>query len=145
MPDGVDADVDPATRRRRARGDARVVVVQVHGLGAEGCRHRQPLGHGVDRDHVRRAGGPRGLHGAQADRAEAEHRSDVAGAQAAVDDGVKAGAHDVAGEQRDVVAHALRDLAQHEVGVGHERALGLGALQRAERGAVAEGPRPSHL
>jgi hypothetical protein len=51
---------------------------------------------------------------------------------------VKAGAHHVAREQRHVAAHAVGDAAQREVGVRHERELGLGAGQRAERGAVAE-------
>ncbi len=53
-------------------------------------------------------------------------------------DRVVAGAHHVAGEQGDIVAHPVGHLAQHEVGARHERLLGLRALQRAERRAVAE-------
>ena len=49
-----------------------------------------------------------------------------------------AGAHHVACKQRDVVAHALRQLAQDKIRVGHERLLGLGARERAERRAMAE-------
>jgi hypothetical protein len=49
-----------------------------------------------------------------------------------------AGAHHVAGEQRDVVRHPLRDQAQGQVRVWHEHLLGLRALERAERLAVPE-------
>ena len=48
----------PRPSRRLARGRARVLLAQMHGLRAEGLGHRQPLGDRVDRDHVRRAGGP---------------------------------------------------------------------------------------
>jgi hypothetical protein len=54
---------------------------------------------------------------------------------------VEAGPHHVAGEERDVAGHPLGDAAQGEVGVRHERLLGLRARQAAESGAVAEGPR----
>jgi hypothetical protein len=63
----------------------------------------------------------------------------IANTCAARVDGVKAGAHHVAREQRGVAAHALRHAPQHEVGARDERHLGLCALQRAERGAMAEG------
>ena len=60
------------------------------------------------------------------------------GLDAALGDRVVAGAHHVAGEQRDVVGDALGHLAQRQVGHRHERLLGLRALQRAEQLAVAE-------
>ena len=126
---------------RRARGGARVALLQVHGLRAEGLRHRQALGHRVDRDHVRRAGRPRGLHRAQPHRPEAEHRRDVPGAQAAVD----APRDSRCPSRRRRTAPRRRSSppapAQHEIGARHERPLGLRALQRAERRAVAEGAR----
>jgi hypothetical protein len=80
----------------------------------------------------------RRLDGAEAHGAEAEHRGGIAGTDVGLVDGVPAGAHDVAGEQRDVVRHPLRHAAQREVGVWHEHLLGLSALKRAERLAVAE-------
>ena len=120
---------------------AHVLLVQMQRVRAEGLRHGQALGHAVDREHVRGADRARGLNGAQPDRAETQHRGDVAGAQAALHDRVEAGSHHVAGEQRDVVAHALGDAPQHEVGVRHERLVGLRPLERAEGGAVAEGTR----
>ncbi len=89
-------------------------------------------------DHVRGAHCEGGLHSAQPDRPEAKHGCRIAGLQAAFGGGVVAGAHHVAGEQRDVIAHALGHLAQHQVGARHERLLGLRALQRAERRAVPE-------
>ena len=49
-----------------------------------------------------------------------------------------AGAHDVAGEQRDVVGHAARHPAQRQVGVRDEQQLRLGALELAEQLAVPE-------
>jgi hypothetical protein len=48
--------------------------------------------------------------------------------------------HHVAGEQRDVVAEAVRDLAQRQVRVGNEQELRLSSLQGAERLSVAEDP-----
>ncbi len=49
-------------------------------------------------------------------------------------------AHHVAGEQGHLVTHLVRDPSQREVGVGDERQLGLGALQRAHVRSVAERP-----
>ena len=93
---------------------------------------------GVDRHHVRRARGLRGLHGAEPHRPEAEHRGRVARADVHLVDRVPAGAHHVAREQGDVVGHPLGHPPQRDVGVRHEHLLGLGALERAERLAVAE-------
>ena len=92
----------------------------------------------VDRDHLGGAGGLGRLDGAQADRAEAEHGHGVAGPHAGLVDRVPAGAHHVAGEQGGVVGHALGHAPQGQVGVRDEHLVGLGALERAERLAVAE-------
>jgi hypothetical protein len=110
----------------------------VHRLGAELPGQRKPLGDAVHRDHLRRAGRARGLHGAEADRPEPEHRDRVPGPHACLVDRVPAGAHHVAGEQGGVVGHPLGDAPQGQVGVRHEHLLGLSALERAERAAVAE-------
>ncbi len=72
------------------------------------------------------------------DGTEAQDGDHVTRGDAAVDDRVVAGAHDVAGEQRDVVGEALRDAPQREVRERDERQLGLRALQVAEAAAVAE-------
>ena len=60
-------------------------------------------------------------------------------------DRVVGGAHHVAGEQGDVVGEPLGDLAQRQVRVRDQHQLGLGALERAERLAVAEDAASSHL
>ena len=49
-------------------------------------------------------------------------------------------AHHVAREQRDVVGHPFGNLAERQVGGGHEQELGLGALKLAQELAVAEDP-----
>ena len=90
----------------------------------------------------RSSGRQRRLHGAEADRAQPEHGDRVAGAHPRVDDRVVAGAHHVAGEERHLVGHPLRHPPQGEVRPRHEQLLGLGALQVAEMGAVAEGAPP---
>src|SRR5262249_8219292 len=95
----------------------------------------------IDRDHVRRARRPRRLERAQAHGPQAEHGDHLAGAQPALEHRVVAGAHHVPGEQRDLIAHPLGHLSQHEVGVRHQRPLGLRALERAQRGPVSEGAR----
>ena len=58
----VDAHVDPAPVGRLAGGRARVVLAQMNGLRAEGRCHRQPLGDGVDRDHMSRSSRACSLH-----------------------------------------------------------------------------------
>jgi hypothetical protein len=78
------------------------------------------------------------LDGAQADGPEAHHGGGVARADAGLVDGVPAGAHHVAGEQRGVVGHPLGHPPQGQVRVRDEHLVRLGALQRAERLAVAE-------
>ena len=107
--------------------------------GAERARHRQALLDRVDREDLDGAAGQRRLHGAEADRAEAEDGDRVAGPHPGVGDRVVAGAHHVAGEERHLVGHPLGHPAQGQVGARHEQLLGLGALQVAEVGAVAEG------
>ena len=82
----------------------------------------------------------RRLDRAEPDRAEPEHRRRVARPDARLVDRVPAGAHHVAGEQRGVVGHALGHAAQREVRVRDQHLLGLRALERAERLAVAEDP-----
>ena len=82
----------------------------------------------------------RRLDRAEPDRPEAEHRDALAGLQLRLGDGVIAGAHHVAGEQGDVVGEALRDRPQGQVGAGNQQLVGLGPLQGAEGGAVAEDP-----
>ena len=72
---------------------------------------------------------------------ESEHRHQVTRAHAAFLDRVEPGAHHVAGEQRHLRAHVLGHAAQDEVGVWDQGHLGLGSLQRPERGPVAEGTR----
>ena len=59
-----------------------------------------------------------------------------------VGDRVVAGPHHVAGEERDLVRHPLRHPPQGQVRARHQQQLGLGALQVAEVGAVAEGRWP---
>jgi hypothetical protein len=56
-----------------------------------------------------------------------------------VGDRVVAGPHHVAGEERHLVRHPLRHPPQGQVRPRHQQLLGLGALQVAEVGAVAEG------
>ena len=80
----------------------------------------------------------RGLHSAEPHRTEPEHGGRVARADVRLVDGVPAGAHHVAREQGDVVGHPLGHSPQREVGVRHEHLLGLCALKRTERLAVAE-------
>ena len=106
---------------------------------AEARGHLQPFRDRVDREDLDGAAGERGLHRAEPDRAEAEHGDRVAGAHPGVGDRVVAGAHHVAGEEGDLVRHPLRHPAQGQVGARHQQLLGLGALQVAEVGAVAEG------
>ena len=140
MPDGVHRQVHPAALGELLDLAARVALGQVDRLSAERARHLEALGHGVDRDDQRRAGGLRRLHRAEADRAEAQDRRGLALGQRPRLDRVVGGAHHVAGEQGEVVAQALGDLSQAEVRVGHQHLVGLGALERAERLAVAEDP-----
>ena len=92
------------------------------------------------RDHPLGAACQRRLDRAQPDRAEAEDGDGRARLDPGLGDRVPAGAHHVAGEQRDVVGHPLRHTAQGEVRVRHQQQLRLGARQRAERRAVAEDP-----
>jgi hypothetical protein len=47
---------------------------------------------------------------------------------------------DVAREQGHLVGHAVRDPAERQVRVRHQQELRLGALERAQRGAVPEDP-----
>ena len=54
------------------------------------------------------------------------------GRDAAVDDRVVAGAHDVAGEERDVVERPGGHAPERQVRVRHQHLLGLRALQVAE-------------
>ena len=61
---GVDAHIHAPPLGRRARGGAGIVVGEVHGLRAEGLRHRQARRHRVDREHARSADGARRLRGA---------------------------------------------------------------------------------
>src|ERR1044072_5051910 len=79
---------------------------------------------------------------AETARSQAQHGDRVTGAHPRVGDRVVAGAHHVAGEQRHLVDHPIRDPAQGQVGPRNQQLLGLGALQVAEVGAVAEGPPP---
>ena len=137
--DRVDGHVDAAPVGGGLHGGARVLLGEVDGRRAEAAGHVEACLDAVDRDDLGGAGGARGLDGAQPDRPEAEHRDAVARAHR--QGRVEAGAHHVAGEERDVARHPLGDAAQGEVGVRHERLLGLRALQVAEGGAVAEGPR----
>src|SRR6185503_3448602 len=88
--------------------------------------------------HLRRAGCLRRLARAEADRAETQHRGAVSGPDSGLVDGVPAGAHHVAGEEGGLVGHALGHAAQRQVRVRYEDLVGLGALERAERLAVAE-------
>ena len=120
---------------------ARVVVLEVHRNGAEGLGHRQALRDRVHGEDARRAGRLRDLHRAEADGPQAEHRGAVADHQPGMAHRVVAGAHHVAGEERDVVGHALGHAPQRQVRVRHEHPLGLRALEAAQRGAMAEGPR----
>ncbi len=136
--DGLDAHVDAAALGELLGHLAHVLLAEVHGLGTERGSDGQALGDAVDGEHARRADGACRLHGAQADRAEAEHGDDIAGLQAARHDGVEAGAHDIAREQRRVIGHALGHPAQDEVRVRHDGHLRLRARQRSEPGAVAE-------
>ena len=136
---GVDGHVDPAPVGGGLDRRARVLLGEVHGRRAEAAGHVEARVDAVDGDDLGRARGARGLDGAQPDRPEAEHRDAVARAHR--HGRVEAGAHHVAGEERDVAGHPVRDAAQGEVGVGHERLLGLRARQAAEGGAVTEGPR----
>ena len=138
--DRIDAHVHAPAFAGLAGGRTRILV-EGGGARPERLGHRQPLVHGVDRDHPRRADRARCLHGAQPHRSEAQHRDRVAGAQAAFDDRVVAGAHHVSGKQRHLVAHPGRHLAQHELRVRHERQLGLRSRKRAKRRAVAKGAR----
>ena len=75
--DRVDRRVDAAPLGRGLRGRLRILLGEVHGLGAERPRHLEALGHGVDRDHPLGARGERRLHGAEADRPEPEDGRDV--------------------------------------------------------------------
>ena len=100
------------------------------GDGAEALGQLEPLGDGVDRDHLRRRRGRGGHDRAQPDRAGTDHRDDVAGAEGLLHRLV-AGGDDVAGQQEAV---ALRvggvvglELADRAVGAGHDDVLGLGA------------------
>ena len=136
--DRVDRRVGAATLGQRLDRRPRVLLGQVHGLGAELAGQLEPLGDGVDRHHAAGALGERRLHSAEADRPEPEDGDHRARLHAALDHGVIAGAHHVAGEQGDVVRHPLRHAAQGEVRVRDQEQLGLGALERAERLAVAE-------
>ena len=53
---------------------------------------------------------------------------------------MKASPHHVAGEQRDVVGEAVRDLPQGQIGVRGQHLLCLGALKGAKRRAVPVDP-----
>ncbi len=53
-------------------------------------------------------------------------------------DRVITGAHHIAGEQRDLGGHALRNAPQRQVGARNEQLLGLGPLQVPQFGAVPE-------
>ena len=132
------AESTPRAVGRLLHRSTRILLGQVNRLGAERARQLEPLLDGVDRDHARGACRLGGLDGAEADRAEPDHGGAVARADARLIDGVPAGAHHVAREQRDVVAHALRDAPQRQVRVRHEHLLGLRALKRAECLAMAE-------
>ena len=137
--DGVDGGVHAAALGGLLDGGARVVLGQVHRLGAE------RLGASSSRSGTLSMAitfaAPAALAAWTAQRPtgpEAEHGRGVAGPQPGLVDRVPAGAHHVAGEQRDVVGHALGHAPQREVRVRDEHLLGLGALERAERLAVAE-------
>ena len=104
--DRVDGHVDPAPVGGGLDRRARVVLGEVHGRRAEAARHVEPRLDGVDGDDVGGARGARGLDGAQPDGPEAEHGDAVARAHR--HGRVVAGAHHVAGEERDVAGHPLR-------------------------------------
>ena len=129
MSDGIDRGVNAAPLGETLGGLARVVFGQVHRDRPKRSRQLEPLWHGVDRKHRRRSGRDRHLCRAQPDRPEPEHRQAVAGLDLALRHRVIAGAHHVAGEQRDVVADAIRDRAQRHVGVRDQRPFGLCALE----------------
>jgi hypothetical protein len=141
--DRVDRGVDAAGLGPASDGVAWACLGEVHGRRVERRGDAESLLHAVDRKHRTRPGGERRLHRAQPDRAQAEDA--VAGPDAAFRDSVVAGAHHVAGEQGDVVGDVLGDGAQRHVRHRHQRLLGLGPLQRAEGGAVAEDPSPIAL
>ena len=122
-----------------AHGPLRLVLAEVEGDGAEALGHRQPLLDRVDREDPGRPRRQGRLNRAEPDRAEAEHGDGVAGPRAGVGDRVVAGAHHVAGEERHLVGHPLRDPPQGQVGARDQQLLGLGALQVAQVRAVAEG------
>ena len=145
MADGVDGGVDATTLGGVSDDVSRALLCQVDGHRPERLGDVQPLLHGVDCQHRRRAGGDGDLHGAQPDRAEPEHRDTVPGPDAPGGDRVIPGAHDVAGEQRHVVGDRLGDGPQGQVRHRNERLLRLGALERAERCAVPDTRIWSHL
>ena len=137
--DGLDGDVDAAALGQRLDRAARVLLGEVHRARrrsvsaisqalARRCRSRSPARRRRRARPARRTGRP--------GRGRARRRCRPAACPPR--DGVVAGAHDVAGEQRDVVAHPLGHPAQRQVGVGDEHLLGLRALEFAERLAVAE-------
>jgi len=108
---------------------ARALFGQVHGGRPKASRDIQPLWYRIDRQHGPRTGGYRRLDGTQADRAQAEHGDAVARLDPAFGHRVIAGAHHIAGEQRDIVADGIRDCAQGQVGHRYQRLLCLRALE----------------
>ena len=142
MADRVDRRVDARGPRSAALTAARgSSSVRWTGVGAERAGQLEPLRDRVDRDHAAPAPSASAACTAQRPTGPRPRTATVApGSTPALDHRVVAGAHHVAGEQRDVVGHPLGDPAQGEVGVRHQQQLGLGALQRAERRAVAEDP-----
>ncbi len=117
---------------------ARIAVEQVDRLGSETLGDGEARRNGVNGDYMRSTHRAGRVDSTQPDRTEAEHRHDVAGPQATFGRRVIAGAHHVAREQRDLIAHAGRDPAQDEISRRHERKLRLRTLERAQRLAVPE-------
>ena len=133
--DRVDGAVDAApsvASLTAARGSS---SVRWTGVGAERLGHLEPLGDGVDRDHLRRRRRPSRPGPRRGRPGRAEHRDRAAGLEVERVDRVVAGPHHVAGEQRDVVAHPLR-----EPGAGSGRRAGP-APARPGRPAASRAPR----
>ena len=107
----VDRGVNAAAGRESLDGFPWVVLGQMYRRRAKRSRQVEPLLDAVDRDDGARSGRPRHLHRAQPDRTEAQHGDVVAGFDVGLQDGVVAGAHHVAREQRHLVRDPLGHLA----------------------------------
>ena len=125
--DRVDAAVGAALVGARHQLVIDIGLREIDRLGAAGFRHRQPLGHLVDRDHAAGAQHQRRADGELADRSAAPDRDGVARLDLRILGRHVAGREDVREEQRLLVGDAVGDLDRADIGHRHAQILGLAA------------------